>query len=172
MLVGFEHFIRGVREILGGFNPPPPNSPVNPPMTPRIFSSKMLHFGWWERSWLNLIRILPRTTKNQSNLWSRNVNLPSTAILEINSVTCFWWDTSFPTSEHVGCSRPIATRQNVAGSLDSVIATKLLTRPPTHDCERQKDYMRKMIVLKYNLLVNTYSESLREYFGFGKAWSS
>ena len=23
-------------------------------ITPRIFSSKMLYFGWWERSWLNL----------------------------------------------------------------------------------------------------------------------
>jgi hypothetical protein len=23
-------------------------------LTPRIFSSKMLYFGWWERSWLNL----------------------------------------------------------------------------------------------------------------------
>ena len=24
-------------------------------ITPHIFSSKMLHFGWWERSWLNLL---------------------------------------------------------------------------------------------------------------------
>ena len=39
-------------------------------ITPRIFSSKMLYFGWWERSWLNIYEWSGCTVFHVSNLYT------------------------------------------------------------------------------------------------------
>jgi hypothetical protein len=61
-------------------------------ITPRIFCSKMLYFGWWERSWLNLydryelmglITILHSTIMHAENV---------TPSLILNSPTLTFWE--------------------------------------------------------------------------------